>query len=105
MPPFRLQRRRSKSPDKSQRSRDSFDELFSAPSSTAGLRRTESNVGRTSHVSRSSSERVALPEVREMIDHVDRRTRVTGNAFSGLRHVQSKALLGGEEKQQQKASS
>ena len=103
MPSFGLQRRRSKSPDKSH-PRGSIDGPPSTLYSTADPRRSGSSTGRASRVFRSGSERVALPEVHEMVDHVDRRPRVVGNAFSGLRPVVSKALVGDEKKQEQKVS-
>jgi hypothetical protein len=104
MPSFGLQRRGSKSPDRFPHPKESIDGPLSNLCDTARPRRSGSSTGRASRIFRSGSGRVALPEVRELVDHVDRRPRVEGNAFSGLKPGGSKALVSDEKKHEQKVS-
>jgi hypothetical protein len=89
MPPF-LHRRRSKSPAKPRSSQDSGDRPASANSSSSAktdIKRANSNAGKGTLdiASRLSDERgrqprVALPQVRELLDQS--RPRASGNAFT-----------------------
>jgi hypothetical protein len=90
MPSFGLQRRRSKSPDKSRRSRDSLDRPVSNSSSQSAIGRSNSNADPSYRALGGSGDRVALPDVQEMLEHVEGRPRARGNAFQGVKAIASK---------------